>query len=121
MVWYRGGSDIPNARWIAKYAKESDVTDRIFNSTSLNYDFNENMSLTYRVGYDAYTQRQNREFQKGISATYPNINNGILQTQTISNTIWNHDLIFNITRQVSSDINATGRFGVNARNDFFSA
>jgi TonB-linked SusC/RagA family outer membrane protein len=119
MVWYRAGSDIPNARWIAAYALETDVTQRIFNSTALTYDFNDNMSLMYRVGFDTYTQRQNRSFNAGISATYPNINNGVLQTQTISNTIWNHDLIFSIQKEISSDISVTGRIGANARNDYF--
>jgi TonB-linked SusC/RagA family outer membrane protein len=119
MVWYRGGSDIPNARWIAANALETDVTSRIFNSTSLNYDFNDHMSITYRVGYDNYTQKQNRSFNKGISATYPNINNGVLQTQTITQTTWNHDIIFNYSRPITSDINMNARVGGNAYNDFY--
>ncbi len=118
-VWYRGGNDIPSARWIAKYAKESDITDRIFNSTTLSYDFNNNISLSYRVGFDTYTQRQNRSFDKGIGPSYVNINNGVLQTQTITNTIWNHDLIFNMSKRLSSDINMSARVGANARNDYY--
>ncbi|MBL7872008.1 MAG: SusC/RagA family TonB-linked outer membrane protein [Cyclobacteriaceae bacterium] len=121
MVWYRSGSDIPNARWLAKYARETDVTDRIFNSTSLNYDFNDNMSLTYRVGFDNYTQRQNRTFQKGVGpANFAVIDLGVLQTQTTSSTIWNHDLIFGYNKQFSPDISVSSRFGLNARNDFFT-
>jgi TonB-linked SusC/RagA family outer membrane protein len=119
MVWYRGGSDIPNARWIAKYTRETDVTDRIFNSTSMNYDFNDNMSITYRVGYDSYTQRQNRSFNKGISPTYPQVDLGVLQTQTLTQTTWNHDIIFNLQRQITSDINLNARIGANAYNDSF--
>ncbi|MBX2894906.1 MAG: SusC/RagA family TonB-linked outer membrane protein [Cyclobacteriaceae bacterium] len=119
MVWYRSGSDIPNARWIAEYARETDVTDRIFNSTSLNYDFNENTSLTYRAGFDYYTQRQNRSFNKGLSPSYAVIDQGVLQTQTITNTIWNHDLILSLNRSLSSDINLSARVGGNARNDYF--
>ncbi|MBX2899744.1 MAG: SusC/RagA family TonB-linked outer membrane protein [Cyclobacteriaceae bacterium] len=119
MVWYRSGSDIPNARWIAAYAKETDVTDRIFNSTSLTYDFNDHTSLVYRAGYDYYTQRQNRSFNKGLSPTYAVIDQGVLQTQTITNTIWNHDLIFSTNRNLTSDINLSARLGGNARNDFY--
>lgn len=118
MVWYRSGSDIPNARWIAKNAQETDVTDRIFNSTSLNYDLNHHASLTYRVGYDYYTQRQNRSFNKGLSPSYATIDQGVLQTQTITNTIWNHDLIFSYNRQLSSNFNMNARLGGNARNDY---
>jgi TonB-linked SusC/RagA family outer membrane protein len=121
-IWYRSGSDIPNARWIAAHTLETDVTDRLFNSTTLNYDLNENMSISYRAGLDHYTQRQNRSFSKGIGAggTNQNLDNGILQTQTISNTIWNHDLIFAFNKKISSDFNLNSRFGLNARNDFFT-
>ncbi len=119
MIWYRPGNDIPNARWIAAYTKETDVTERIFSSNTLTYDFNDQMALSYRVGYDAYTQRQGREYNKGISASYPNVNNGILQTQTIGNRIWNHDFIFSYNREITADINMSSRVGFNARNDYF--
>jgi TonB-linked SusC/RagA family outer membrane protein len=118
-VWYRGPNDIPNARWIAKYTKETDVTDRFFSSSSFNYDFNENMSLQYRVGLDTYTQNQGREYNKGIGPTYQVINNGVYQTQSIINTIWNHDFIFSMQRDLSSDISLRGLVGLNARNDKF--
>jgi TonB-linked SusC/RagA family outer membrane protein len=118
-VWYRGGNDIPNARWIAKYHREVDVTDRFFNSTSFTYDFTENMSLQYRVGLDTYTQNQERQYNKGIGPTYVVVNNGVYQTQTIQNTIWNHDLIFNLQRDLSSDVNLKAVVGLNARNDIF--
>ncbi len=119
MVWYRPGSDIPNPRWMAAYQRETDVTDRIFNTTSFNYDFSDNFSLSYRVGYDNYTQRQNREYNKGISPSFQPFDLGALQTQTISNTIWNHDFIASYNRELTSTINLSARVGVNARNDLF--
>ncbi|MBN8652082.1 MAG: SusC/RagA family TonB-linked outer membrane protein [Cytophagales bacterium] len=119
MIWYRSNSDIPNPRWLAAYTLETDVTDRIFNSTSLNYDITDQFSLTYRVGYDYYTQRQNRQFNKGVSPSYQPINLGVLQTQTLSNTIWNHDFIASYNRPLSSAINMSSRVGFNARNDLF--
>jgi TonB-linked SusC/RagA family outer membrane protein len=119
MMWYRAGNDIPNARWIAAYARETDVTERMFTSNTITYDFNDQMSLAYRVGFDTYTQRQTRSFNKGISASYPNINNGVLQTQVIGNNIWNHDLIFSFNREITADINMSSRIGGNARNDYY--
>ncbi len=118
MMWYRVGNDIPNARWIAAYTKETDITDRIFSSNTLTYDFNDHTSLSYRVGYDAFTQRQNRSYNKGIGPAYAFINNGVLQTQTTSNTIWNHDLIFSFGKELTSDLSLNARVGVNARNDY---
>ncbi len=116
-IYYRGGNDIPNPLWVAKYMKETDVTDRFFNATTLSYDFNDNVSLAYRVGYDTYSQRQSREYNKGIGPTYNVIDRGVFQTQTFNNTIWNHDLILSISKDLTSDISMTARIGGNARND----
>lgn len=116
-VWYRGTGDIPNPRWIAKYTRETDETDRFFNSTTFSYDFTDKIALAYKVGYDTYTQRQNREYNKGIGVSYNVINRGVFQTQTLDNTIWNHDLIATINTSLTSDITMLGRLGVNARYD----
>jgi TonB-linked SusC/RagA family outer membrane protein len=118
-VWYRGDQGIPNPIWIGLNLLEKDRTNRFFNSTTLSYDFNDNMSLSYRVGLDTYTQNQSSEYNKGVGPAYPVVNNGILQTQTLQNTIWNHDLIFSMTKQITSDLNFSGRVGGNARNDYF--
>ncbi len=117
-IYYRGGNDIPNPLWVAKYQSETDVTDRFFTATNLTYDFNDHMALTYKLGFDTYTQRQNRQYNKGIGPTYANINNGILQTQTLTNTIYNHDLIFSFNQDITQDIKLIARVGGNARNDY---
>lgn len=119
MVWYRSGSDIPNPRWLAAHVRATDVTDRIFNSTTLNYDFNDRFSISYRVGFDYYTQRQNFEFNKGASPTFQPIDLGVFQTQTISNRIWNHDIISAYATKLTDNINLSARIGLNARNDLF--
>ncbi|MBX2946944.1 MAG: SusC/RagA family TonB-linked outer membrane protein [Cyclobacteriaceae bacterium] len=120
MVWYRSNSDIPNPRWLAAHTRETDVTDRIFNSTTLNYDFNDRLSLSYRVGFDYYTQRQNREYNKGVSPTFQPIDLGVFQTQTLTSKIWNHDVIVGYNQRISENINFTSRVGLNARNDLIS-
>lgn len=117
MVWYRGGSDIPNPRWISTHTKETDQTDRFFNSTTLSYDFSEKISLAYKIGFDTYNQRQNRMYNRGISPSYNVINRGVYQSQTLQNTIWNHDLIATLNTSLTADITMLGRLGVNARYD----
>ena len=118
-TWYRGNMDIPNAQWIARHTQETDLTNRFFNSTTFSYDFNDNMSLSYRVGLDYFTQNQGRFFNKGITPTLDVINRGVSQKTTINNTIWNHDVIFTFNKQITSDINLVSRVGANARNDLF--
>lgn len=117
-VYYRPGNDIPNPLWVAKYTRETEVTNRMFSSTSMTYDFNENLNLSYRLGLDFTQSRFGREYNKGIGPTYANINNGVYQTQTLTTTIYNHDLIFGFNKAITSDINLSARVGVNARNDY---
>lgn len=116
-IWYRGPNDIPNPNWIAKYTQETELTNRFFISSIVNYDFSENLALSYRVGLDNSNSKRNREFNKGIGAAYANIDRGVLQTQTSLNTIWNHDLILSFNKELSSDISLSARVGGNARND----
>lgn len=118
-LWYRGGNDIPNPNWIAKYHKETSLTNRVFISNTLNYDFTDNVALSYRVGLDTYTETQTREFNKGIGPSYANIDRGVFQSQNITNTIWNHDLILSVSKEFTSDLSMTARVGGNARNDYF--
>lgn len=118
-IFYRGGNDIPNARWIAAYSKQTDITNRFFNTASFVYDFSDNLNLTYRVGLDSYTQKQTREVNRGIGPTYAVPDRGIFQTTTITNVIWNHDVLLGYRKELSSDLNLTAILGGNARNDTF--
>jgi hypothetical protein len=67
-VYYRGGNDIPNPLWVVKNYKNTSEVNRFFNSTSLNYDFNDNFSVTYRLGLDTYTEVQEAKYNKGGGA-----------------------------------------------------
>jgi TonB-linked SusC/RagA family outer membrane protein len=118
-TWYRANMDIPNPNWIARHMRDTDLTNRFFKSTTFNYDFNENMSLSYRVGIDFFVQEQGRFYNRGITPTLELMNRGISQKTTINNTIWNHDLIFSFNKQLTPDINLISRVGANARNDLF--
>jgi TonB-linked SusC/RagA family outer membrane protein len=117
-VYYRPGNDIPNPLWVAKYTRETEVTNRIFSASTLTYDINENMNLSYRVGMDMSVSQFGREYNKGIGPTYANINNGVYQTQSLTTRIWNHDFIYGFNKAINSDISVSARVGVNARNDY---
>jgi TonB-linked SusC/RagA family outer membrane protein len=116
-VYFRPGNDIPNTNWMARYIRETELVNRFTISNSVVYDFNQHLNLTYRVGLDTYNQGQTREFNKGITPSYEVINRGIYQTQSLTNTIWNHDLIMSYNKSITSDIGFSGIVGLNARND----
>jgi TonB-linked SusC/RagA family outer membrane protein len=117
-IYFRGGNDIANPLWVADNYKELNSTTRIFNSTTISYDVTDNLSLSYRVGYDTYTEAQERRFNRG-GVQGPNIVNGVYQTQTVRNTIFNQDIIVGYNKQLNQDFNLSARVGFNARNDQF--
>lgn len=120
-VYFRSGNDIPNPLWVVKNYKNSSVVDRFFNSTSLNYDFNDNFSVTYRVGLDTYTEIQEARYNKGGGAGVAlDVRQGYYRTINIRNTIWNQDLILNYRKDLSEKVGLTALLGGNIRYDRYS-
>ena len=116
-VYYRGGNDITNPIWLAKYHSDQSFVDRFFTSSSLNYDINSNFSLTYRLGFDTYSEKQERRYNKGATGGNVNIINGYYQSVAIKNSIWNHDVILNFNKRISDKLNLTALVGANNRFD----
>lgn len=115
-IYFRGGNDIANPRWVAQNYRETSVTNRFFNASSISYDVNDNLSFLYRVGLDTYTEQQTREYNKG-GVQGPNIINGVLQTRSLVNTIWNHDFIASYSKDLSENLSLVAKAGGNARYD----
>lgn len=117
-IYFRAGNDIANPLWLAENYRELNLTSRIFNSATLSYDLSDEFSISYRTGYDSYTEVQERRYNRG-GVQGPNIINGVFQTQTIRNTIFNQDVILSFNKALSEKINLSARAGFNARNDRF--
>lgn len=117
-VYYRGGNDITNPLWLSRYHSNTSSVSRFFNSTSLNYDINENFGVVYRVGLDTYSENQEARLNKGGGAgVNAVVNSGVYQSVTIKNTIWNHDVNLNYTGNLSEKLNITALVGANYRAD----
>lgn len=116
-VYYRGGNDIVNPLWAAKYYSMTSVVNRFFTSNSLNYDFNNDFSLTYRMGLDTYTDLQEAKLNKGGQITDVNVGGGFYRTLNVKNTIWNHDLILNYKKDLSDKLHLSALVGGNNRFD----
>lgn len=119
-VYYRGGNDITNPIWLSRYYSNTSTVNRFFNSTTVNYDINQNFGLVYRVGLDMYTENQDIMLNKGggggVSAL---VNSGVFQTTNIRNTIWNHDVNLNYNARLSDRWNLNALVGGNYRADDF--
>jgi TonB-linked SusC/RagA family outer membrane protein len=120
-VYYRGGNDISNPLWLAKYHSNTSLVNRFFTSTSLNYDINSDFSMTYRLGFDTYSELQETRLNKGAASTDPNVVGGLYRTRNIANSIWNHDLILNYKKDLSEKFHINALIGANNRYDQYGA
>ena len=88
-IYYRNGNDIMNPRWMVKNIQNGQLTNRIFGTANLTYDFNDNLNITYRAGIDWYNERNNDQSNKnGVSWT-ENVN-GFYKTWDNNVSIWDH-------------------------------
>ena len=118
-VYFRGGNDITNPNWLVRYYKNTSDVRRFFNSTSLNYDFNDNFSMTYRLGLDTYSELQEVMYNRGGATANLAVRNGYYRTVNINNTIWNQDLILNWKKEFSDKFGVSALLGANSRFDSY--
>ena len=119
-VYYRGGNDIVNPLWLVKYYQNTSDVKRFFNSTSINYDLNDNFSVTYRIGLDTYSEVQEKRYNRGAGSGSAAIQSGMYTTANIVNTIWNQDLILNWKKEFSDKFGMSALLGGNSRYDVFN-
>ncbi|MEN1785312.1 MAG: SusC/RagA family TonB-linked outer membrane protein [Bacteroidota bacterium] len=116
-VYYRSGNDIQNPYWTVANAKTAQETDRFIGNTSITYEINNWMNLTYRLGLDTYSEfnfyGQNKGGVDGVPL-------GVLRTTTVRNSIWNHDLILTAEKSFSEDLNLNIIAGANSRRDEYA-
>lgn len=117
-VYYRGGNDITNPLWLAKYYKNTSNVNRFFNSTSLTYNLSPDFTLTYRLGLDTYSENQEQQYNKGGGNGQSALTqSGVYRTLAITNTIWNQDLVLGYSRKLPGKLNLTALLGANTRYD----
>lgn len=118
-VYFRGGNDITNPLWLVKYYSNTSKVNRFFNSTSLNYDINDDFSVTYRLGLDTYSELQEVRYNKGGATSDLTTRNGYYRSVNINNTIWNQDLILNWKKEFSDKFGMSALLGANSRFDSY--
>jgi len=118
-VYYRSGNDIQNVNWTVHYSKNTDNVKRVYGRTSFTYDFNQDLSLTYRVGLDFYSETQEYQVNKG-GVQNSAFANGIYRTLDINNRIWDHSLLLNYNKKFSEKLSLLGTLGGNIRQDDYN-
>ncbi len=64
-VYYRASNDIPNPRWTAANSRNNQKTNRSYGQMAFRYTPLKNLSLTYRFGYDIYSEEGSFYVNKG--------------------------------------------------------
>jgi TonB-linked SusC/RagA family outer membrane protein len=101
-IYYRNGNDIINPRWSVKNAQNGQLTNRIFGTAALTYDFNDNLGLTYRAGIDFYNERNDAHSNKnGVNFNAAIF--GFLNTWDNNVRIWNHYVALNGNYKLTND------------------
>ena len=120
-VYYRG---ITNPRWILNNARQESVTNRFFSSSSLTYDITDWLNVTYRLGYDTYSEDQAYWVHKGsvgYSSGFGSLpyGTGLYRSSTGINTIVDQTVILGVNRELTSDLDVSASLGYNYRKDSY--
>ena len=115
-VYYRANNGIQNPRWTLKNSFTEDNVNRAYGNIALRYEFKKGLNLSYRVGYDNYSEKQLYAQNKGGSYQP----DGLVRTSIGNNTIWDQNLSLNYNTDLSNDLKLGVDAGMNVRNDIFS-
>ena len=119
-VYYRDSKGITNPRWLLQNARQTNTTNRFNSSTSLNYKLASWLNLTYRLGFDTYTEFQRYWNNKSGDAGFAGaLTPGAYRTQTGFSTVIDQSVMLNFNKNLTQDINLSGVLGYNYRKNTY--
>ncbi|MEH6406039.1 MAG: SusC/RagA family TonB-linked outer membrane protein, partial [Leeuwenhoekiella sp.] len=118
-VYYRQSNGIQNPNWTVYNARSEQLTNRVFGNTALNYALSENLSLTYRLGIDVYSENNTNYQNKGGVTDDTRIRSGFYDTYNNTNTIWDHNVSLTGTYDLSEKLGLTFTLGATTRRTVF--
>jgi len=118
-VYYRNNNSISHPKWLLKNTLQTSVTNRFFSSNSLSYDIADWFNLTYRLGYDTYSERQSYEINKGGVGYDINLLPGAYRTSVSNNTVIDHSVLATFKKQLNQNLDLSALVGFNYRSNAF--
>lgn len=107
---FRGGTGYDNPYWTSNKILYQDHNTRAISSGELSWDINDWMSLTYRIGLDYWSEFVHYHFAK-----YSNANSEGYKSKTQRyNRELNSDLLLNMSRNITNDLDFDLTLGHNA-------
>ena len=114
-LYYRPANDIQHPLWTVHNSFTGQKINRIFGNMQLKYDILRNLSLSYRLGFDQYSDHNYLSQNKGGRVGGDQYTLGIHRTVDGHNTIWDHTLIGNYSTNFSNDWTLNVDAGVNSQ------
>ncbi|TVR79797.1 MAG: SusC/RagA family TonB-linked outer membrane protein [Saprospirales bacterium] len=110
-----GNNQVNNPYWIIENNPFSNIVDRVYGSFEVNYDHNDWLTLTGRLGTDFY-----QEYRRNITAkeTLQRVN-GEFEDRGIYRRELNSDIYATVRKRLSDDISFTGIVGWNTNEIYF--
>jgi TonB-linked SusC/RagA family outer membrane protein len=108
-VYYRAGDDITNVRWTVENSRVQQITNRSYGSLQLRYELMKNLNLTYKIGFDSYSEQQDYKHNKG-AAEFPL---GFYRTVNGSRNIWDNTLVGGYNTNITDNWTFNVDAGVN--------
>ncbi|HQS54252.1 MAG: hypothetical protein B7Y15_01130 [Bacteroidetes bacterium 24-39-8] len=115
-VSYRNGNDIQNPIWTTYNSFTQDKVNRAYGNMQIRYEVLKGLNLSYRVGFDNYSEFQMYAQNKG-GQQYAT---GIYRTTAGSNNIWDHTALATYKTDINSNWDLNVDAGVNSRENTYS-
>ncbi len=115
-VYYRAGNDIQNPIWTTHNSFTQDKVSRAYGNLQVRYEVLKGLNLSYRVGFDNYSEFQMYAQNKGGQAYAT----GIYRTSAGNNNIWDHTALASYKTDINSNWDLNVDAGVNSRENTYS-
>lgn len=117
-IYYRQNNSIQHPLWTVHNTGNAQLTNRVFGGTSINYQVNDNLNVSYRYGIDIYSEN-NVNFSNKGGKTGTQVNrNGIYETWNNTKTIFDHNITISGDYDLG-DYGLTFNAGATSRSDVF--
>lgn len=115
-VYYRADNGIQHPLWTVYNAFTRDKVSRVYGNAQLRYDFFKGLNITYRVGYDSYSELTAFGQNKG---GVNNLITGIYRTTQANNQIWYHTLIASYAKELGANWRLNIDAGADDRENYY--
>jgi TonB-linked SusC/RagA family outer membrane protein len=119
-VYYRNDKGISNPYWLAHNTLQTNLTNRFYSSSNLNYKFTDWLNVSYRLGWDTYSERQTYWINKGAGPTFDtNLTPGAYRSTSGISNIFDHTVLASFDKDLSETLNLTAVAGFNFRRNTY--